>query len=63
MTKKDNVSQSIHLRIQKDFLNEIDSFTKEYRFQSRTDALRFLIATGLKYQETAKDLIEQKDEK
>lgn len=63
MNKKDKESQSVHLRIQKDFLNEIDLFTKEYRFQSRTDALRFLIATGLKYQETAKDLIEQKDNK
>lgn len=63
MTKKENEnkSQSVHLRIQKDFLNEIDQFTEEYRFQSRTDALRFLIATGLKYQETAKDLIERND--
>lgn len=62
MTKKSNNSQSLHLRLQKDFLDEIDQFTEEFRFQSRTDALRFLIASGLKYQETARDLIEQKED-
>lgn len=56
-------TQSVHLRLDKDFLEEIENFSSEYRFKSRTDALRFLIATGLKYHETAKDLIERKDVK
>jgi len=61
MTKEeDNIPQSIHLRIKKDFLDEIDQFTKEFRFSNRTDAMRYLMVLGLKYQKTASDLMSKR---
>jgi len=59
---KDNKLQSIHLRLDKKFVEEIDHFSKEHRFHTRTDAIRFLLSSGLKYQQTADKLIERKPE-
>ncbi|MFG6121138.1 ribbon-helix-helix domain-containing protein [Thalassobacillus sp. B23F22_16] len=50
----------VHLRLDEDFLKEIDQFSKEYRFNTRTDAMRFLLATGLKFQRSA-GVITRKD--
>ncbi len=61
MCNQDNdKTQSIHLRIKKDFLDEIDEFTKDFRFSNRTDAMRYLMVLGLKYQQTANDLMNKR---
>lgn len=39
---------TIHLRINEDLIDEIDEFANEYNFMNRTDAVRFLISSGLK---------------
>lgn len=46
--RKDKDFTTIHLRINTDLLNEIDDFTDSYNFMNRTDAVRFLISSGLK---------------
>lgn len=38
----------IHLRINEELIEEIDAFADEYNFMNRTDAVRFLISSGLK---------------
>ena len=63
MTSNDNQKkklQSINLRLDEEFIKEIDQFAKEYRFNTRTDSMRFLLALGLKYQKQKED-IENKD--
>lgn len=64
MTSNDeeNKLQSIHLRLDKQFIQEIDRFSKEYRFNTRTDAMRFLLASGLKYQQKTENLFNYKPE-
>lgn len=42
--------KSIHLKLSEDLLKEIDRFTEEYHFLNRTDAMRFLLSSGLKAQ-------------
>ena len=40
----------IHLKLNEDLLSEIDDFTVDYHFLNRTDAMRFLLSSGLKAQ-------------
>lgn len=49
-TNKDQTKDHIvmHLRLNKELANEIDEFTDSYNFTNRTDAVRFLISSGLK---------------
>lgn len=54
-----NQSRSIHLRLNLDLLKKIDDFTEEYYFRNRTDAMRFLIATGLKYYRLSDDVLQK----
>jgi len=49
---------SIHLKLTKDFLNDLDNYTKEFNFTNRTEAMRFLLSVGLKYQ---KNLLKEID--
>lgn len=56
MTKKE--STSIHLRLNEEFLNQIDMFTAKFYFNNRTEALRYLIALGLNYHDKADYLME-----
>lgn len=51
----------VHLRLDEEFLKEIDQFSKEHRFNTRTDAMRFLLSTGLKFQKSAHKLINKND--
>lgn len=58
--RSDNkITNSIHLRIKDDLLEEIDAFTKDFHFSNRTDAMRFLLAMGLKYQNIANNLMKK----
>ena len=41
---------SIHLKVTKEFLSDLDNYTKEFNFTNRTEAMRFLLSVGLKYQ-------------
>lgn len=60
MSEKKEKTQSVHLRLNKVFLDEIDQFAKEFRFSNRTDAMRYLLVLGLKYQKTASDLMSKR---
>ena len=42
--------KSIHLKLNEELLSEIDDFTVDYHFLNRTDAMRFLLSSGLKAQ-------------
>lgn len=42
--------KSIHLKLNEELLSEIDAFTVDYHFLNRTDAMRFLLSSGLKAQ-------------
>lgn len=42
--------KSIHLKLNEELLSEIDDFTVDYHFLNRTDAMRFLLSSGLKSQ-------------
>ncbi|MGH2319815.1 hypothetical protein ACRC6Q_19045 [Planococcus sp. SE5232] len=55
MKKDDNPVEktqlkSIHLKLNEELLSEIDDFTVDYHFLNRTDAMRFLLSSGLKSQ-------------
>lgn len=50
-------TQSVHLRLKEDLLDEIDNFTKDLHFSNRTEAMRYLLALGLKYQNIANNLM------
>lgn len=58
MTKKE--STSIHLRLNENFLEQIDTFTQKFYFNNRTEALRYLIALGLNYHDKADYLMQIK---
>lgn len=47
-TSKPKDFSTIHLRISEELIQEIDQFADEYNFMNRTDAVRFLISSGLK---------------
>lgn len=47
--------KSIHLKLNEDLLSEIDDFTVDYHFLNRTDAMRFLLSSGLKAQYKKED--------
>jgi len=55
-----NITQSVHLRLKKELLKEIDEFTESYHFTNRTDAMRFLIGLGLRYQKKSSKLMDDK---
>ena len=46
--KKEKEYNVIHLRVSAELSKEIDEFTESYNFTNRTDAVRFLISSGLK---------------
>ncbi len=52
--------KSIHLKVGEDLLNEIDTFTEEYHFTNRTDAMRFLLVSGLKWQARVEEILNEK---
>lgn len=58
MTKKE--STSIHLRLNENFLSQIDTFTHKFYFNNRTEAIRYLIALGLNYHDKADQLMKIK---
>lgn len=47
--------KSIHLKLNEELLSEIDDFTVDYHFLNRTDAMRFLLSSGLKAQYKKED--------
>lgn len=59
--KSNNITQSVHLRLKKELLKEIDEFTESYHFSNRTDAMRFLIGLGLRYQKKSSEIMEEKN--
>lgn len=59
MKNNTNQSRSVHLRLNPDLLKEIDEFTDEYYFTNRTEAMRFLIVTGLKHHRLADELLQK----
>lgn len=61
-TDKDKELKSVHIRLSDKLLKDIDKFTSEFYFTSRTDAMRFLLGSGLKYQKIASDLISRNDD-
>ena len=58
-----NKNRSYHIRIDNKLINEIDKFTNEFHFSNRSDSIRFLIASGLKYHEITTSLIKQENDK
>lgn len=56
MTKRQ--STSVHLRLNHDLLEHVDSFTDKFFFNNRTEALRYLIALGLNYHDQADYLMQ-----
>lgn len=54
---KKRETTSIHLRLNDDFLTDIDKFTSRFYFNNRTEALRYLIALGLNYHDRADHLM------
>ena len=55
-------TESIHLRLNTEIIKEIDIFKDEYFFTSRSDAMRYLLALGLKHQEITTELLSHKIE-
>lgn len=53
-------SESIHLRLNNEIIKEIDNFKDEYFFTSRSDTIRYLIASGLKHHEITSKLLKQR---
>ncbi|TCP24451.1 hypothetical protein EV207_12511 [Scopulibacillus darangshiensis] len=48
--KKPDEFSSIHIKLSNKFLNELDEFTTSFNFTNRTEAMRYLLSLGLKYQ-------------
>lgn len=53
----------IHLKLNEELLSEIDNFTKDYHFTNRTDAMRYLLASGLKWQKRVEEIMNEKNGK
>lgn len=53
----------IHLKLNEELLSEIDDFTKDYHFTNRTDAMRYLLASGLKWQKRVEEIMNEKNGK
>lgn len=60
MTIEKQELKSIHLKVGEGLLSEIDQFTKDYHFTNRTDAMRYLLASGLKWQNAVEDILQEK---
>ncbi|MDJ0333277.1 hypothetical protein [Planococcus sp. S3-L1] len=55
--------KSIHLKVSEELLSEIDNFTQEYHFTNRTDAMRFLMVSGMKWQTRVDEIMNEIKEK
>lgn len=53
-------TNSVHLRLTNDLLEDIDKFTDKFNFSSRTEALRYLITLGLSFHEETTNLAKKK---
>lgn len=65
LTKNENPVEKtqvkpIHLKVNEELLSDIDKFTKDYHFTNRTDAMRFLLASGLKWQKRVEEIMNEK---
>lgn len=56
---KQTQTKSVHLRLNTELIKEIDSFSDEYKFTNRTEAIRFLIVHGIKYQALTEKLLKE----
>jgi metal-responsive CopG/Arc/MetJ family transcriptional regulator len=56
IVKKRDTS-SVHLRLNDDLINHVDNFTSRFYFNSRQEAIRYLIALGLNYHDKADHLM------
>lgn len=58
MSKKN--TNSVHIRFNVDLLEKIDLFSDKFHFNSRAEAIRYLVSLGLNYHKIADDIIIRK---